>query len=673
MTRFTSLSLAAFIAFQSFASHGQPVAAPSGLDTAGMDASVRPQDDLFRAANGGWLKETPIPDDKSDIGTFIMLRDRSDERVHGILDELAAGWPKAAVEQKLARFYRGYMDEAAIDKAGLASVVPWFRRIDAVKTRHDLAVLLGQLRGIAAAPIGLRVSGDPKEPGMNRVLVLQSGLGLPDRDYYLNDDERFAKAREAYAAYLQAIFSASGDAQAAQSAQTVFALEKRLAQAQWSRVENRDPVKTYNPMTVAGLRHAAPGFDWPAYFKAAALPPLDRLSVAQPSYAKVAAQALQDVPLADWKLYLRARMLDGYSRVLPAAYREPAFAFHSKALQGLQQDKPRWQHAMRAVDEAMGQAVGQIYVERYFPPAAKQRMQQLVGNLMATYAESIDALSWMGPETRQRARAKLARYGSKIGYPDKWRDYSRLEVRDGDAFGNAVRAGRFEWEHEARQAGKPVDRSEWGISPQTVNAFYSPRRNEIIFPAAILQAPFFDMGADDATNYGAIGAVIGHEISHGFDDSGSQYDGAGRLDNWWTDADRSAFKALGDRLAAQFDAYEPISGRHVNGRLTLGENIADLSGLQIAYKAYHRSLDGKPAAVIDGLTGDQRFFFAWARNWRSKARDERRLLLLTSDPHSPGPYRTNGAAMNSDGFHEAFGVRPGDGMYKPSEERIRIW
>jgi putative endopeptidase len=667
--RFALVSFALLAMLQT----GLVQAAAGGIDLAGMDPEVRPQDDLFNATNGGWLKDTTIPDDKSDIGTFIVLRDRSDERVHAILDELAASSPTTGVEQKLAWFYRGYMDEAAIEKAGLAPAAPWLRRIDAVKNRRELAVLLGQLCGIAGAPIGLRVSGDPKEPGINRVFVMQGGLGLTDRDYYLNADERFGKAREAYLAYIEKLLSLSGDMQAAQSAQAVFAFEKRLAQAQWSRVDNRDPVKTYNPMTMAALRQAARGFDWPAYFKAAALPPLDKLSVMQPSYAQAAAKALNEVSLTDWKRYLRVRLLDSFARVLPAVHREAAFAFHGKALQGLQQDKPRWQHAMRAVDDGLGQAVGQIYVARHFPPAAKQRMQELVANLMATYAESIDALTWMSPETKQRAQAKLAKYGSKIGYPEKWRDYSKFDVREGDAFGNAARAGRFEWERMARQAGKPVDRSDWFISPQTVNAFYNPRQNEIVFPAAILQAPFFDMDADDAANYGAIGAVIGHEISHGFDDSGSQYDGDGSLNNWWTEADRKAFKALGDKLAAQFDAYEPLPGRHVNGRLTLGENIADLSGLQIAYKAYHRSLRGQAAPVLDGLSGDQRFFYAWARNWRGKVRDERRLMLLTSDTHSPSPYRANGAAVNSDGFQDTFGVKPGDRMYKPSKERIRIW
>ncbi|HEX6703935.1 MAG TPA: M13 family metallopeptidase [Albitalea sp.] len=646
----------------------------AGLDRAGFDTAVRPQDDLFQHANGQWIKSTPIPADKADYGIFIQLRDRSDERVRQLVEELSAkGAPAGSVEQKIGSFYRSYVDVAAIDKAGLAPLTPWLKQIDALKNHGELAVLMGKLQGIAATPVPAWVDADPKDPTTNRALTWQDGLGMPDRDYYLKDAERYAKARQAYRVYLTTLFRLSGDKQPERSAAAVYALEKRLAQAQWARVDNRDPVKTYNPMTVAQLAKAAPGFDWPAYFRAAALPRIDRLSVSQPSYVKAYAATVKATPLATWKLYLRAHLLDEQGKLLPQAFREARFAFRGKAIQGLEQEKPRWQDATTALDGALGEAVGQVYVAHHFPPENKARMQQLVDNLLASYGESIDGLTWMGPQTKQQAKEKLAKYVTKIGYPSKWRDYSRLEVRDGDAFGNAVRAGRFDYERVARKAGQPVDRTEWLITPQTVNAYYNPSLNEIVFPAAILEPPFFDMKADDAANYGAIGAIIGHEISHGFDDTGSQYDGDGRLRNWWTEADRKAFSALGDKLVAQYNQYEPVKGHKVNGRLTLGENIADLSGLQIAYKAYRRSLAGKEAPVIDGLSGDERFYLGFGQAWRNKTREERALQLLTVDPHSPDEFRANGAAINSDGYHQAFGTKPGDKMFKPGEERIRIW
>jgi len=654
---------------------GSAVAAAqsAGLDRSGFDAKVRPQDDLFKAVNGQWIKDTPMPADKADYGTFIQLRDRSDERVRKLVEELAAGKPSGGIEQKIGDYYRSYMDEAAIDKAGLAPVKPWFAQVDALKNKADLVVLMGRLQGIAGTPIVTWVDADPKEPGINRALTWQDGLGMPDRDYYLKDDPRFAKAREAYIGYVETLLRLAGDAKPAENAKQVFALEKRLAQAQWAKVDNRDAVKTYNPMTVAELAKKAPGLDWARFFKAAALPPLDRLSVSQPSYAIAVGKVVKETPIPAWQTYLRVRLLDSAADVLPKEYRDASFAFHGKAIKGLQQEQPRWQKATKSLDGALGEAVGQMYVAKHFPPAYKARMQELVANLLNAYGQSIDALSWMSPETKVRAKDKLGRYMTKIGYPDKWRDYTALEVRAGDAFGNAARAGRFEYERHALRAGKPVDRTEWGMTPQTVNAYYNPSFNEIVFPAAILEPPFFDMSADDAVNYGAIGAVIGHEISHGFDDQGSQFDGEGKLNNWWTEADRKAFDALGEKLVAQYSAYEPLPGHKLNGKLTLGENIADLSGLQIAYKAYHLSLGGKPAPVIDGLSGDQRFFYGWSQAWREKTREERALQLLTTDPHSPPEFRANGAAVNNDAFHDAFGTKPGDGMFKPSGERIRIW
>ncbi len=645
----------------------------SGLDLELADKTVRPQDDLFRAGNGKWLATTEIPADKSSYGAFMQLRDLSDQRVRAIIEELAKGkHPAGAVEQKIGDYFAAYMDTAAIDKAGLAPVKPLLDSIAAIKDREQLAVWLGAHVGSVGVPVPLGIEADFKQPTINRLITWQGGLGLPDRDYYLKkDDERMAKARGAYETYLQTLAREAGLQEG--SVQRVLAIEQRLAEAQWAKVDLRDPVKLYNPMTPAELAAQAPGFAWSSYFKAALLPDVDKLSVSQPSYVVAAAKVLDETPLDDLKAYLTLRALDARADVLPQAIRDAAFAFHGTALTGAKAERPRWQKAVDNVNGALGEAVGQVYVQRHFPAADKARMLTLVNNLLAAYKTSIDRLTWMTPATKAAAQDKLSKYMVKIGYPDNWRDYSKLEVRAGDALGNDERANDFNWRREAAKAGKPVDRREWAITPQTVNAYYNPTLNEIVFPAAILQPPFYNPKGDDAVNYGGIGGVIGHEISHGFDDQGSQFDGDGALRNWWSDADRKAFEAVTSKLVAQYDAYEPLPGKHVNGRLTLGENIADLSGLQIAYKAYQRSLGGKPAPVIDGLTGAQRFFMGWSQAWREKSRDERRLQTLTVDPHSPPEFRANGAAVNHDGFHEAFKTKPGDKMYKAAGERIRIW
>ena len=647
----------------------------SGLDTAGFDPSVRVQDDLFRAANGSWLKNTEIPADKAEYGTFIQLRDLSDKRVRAIVDELATRqFPKGSVEQKVGAFYSSFLDTAAIDKAGVAPIKPMLAEIDALKTPKAMAQWMGRAQGRLETPVQLWVLGDFKEPTVNRALTWQGGLGLPDRDYYLKkDDERLAKARAAYETYLTTLARLAGLAQPAEMAKKVMAIEQKIAEAHWDKVDNRNMVKIYNPMTPAELAKTAPGFDWAAFMESAALANVDRLSVSQPSATVAIAKLLGEVPLADWKVYLKMQSLDAAAPVLPQAFRDARFAFRGTALTGTKEQKPRWQQGITELNGALGEAVGQIYVARHFSPAHKARMQELVGNLLASYKESIDGLTWMTPATKAQAQDKLSKYMTKIGYPDNWRDYGKLEVRPGDALGNTVRSARFEWERVAAKAGKRVDRTEWGMTPQTVNAYYNGTLNEIVFPAAILEPPFFDMAADDAANYGAIGAIIGHEISHGFDDQGSQFDGEGVLRNWWTDEDRKAFEAVGAKLVAQYETYEPLPGKRLNGKLTLGENIADLSGLQIAYKAYLRSLKGKAAPVIGGTTGQQRFFLGWSQGWREKTREERALQLLTIDPHSPPEFRANGAAVNHDGFHEAFGTKAGDKMFKSPEERIRIW
>lgn len=526
----------------------------SGLDLELADKTVRPQDDLFRAGNGKWLATTEIPADKSSYGAFMQLRDLSDQRVRAIIEELAKGkHPAGAVEQKIGDYFAAYMDTAAIDKAGLAPVKPLLDSIAAIKDREQLAVWLGAHVGSVGVPVPLGIEADFKQPTINRLITWQGGLGLPDRDYYLKkDDERMAKARGAYETYLQTLAREAGLQEG--SVQRVLAIEQRLAEAQWAKVDLRDPVKLYNPMTPAELAAQAPGFAWSSYFKAALLPDVDKLSVSQPSYVVAAAKVLDETPLDDLKAYLTLRALDARADVLPQAIRDAAFAFHGTALTGAKAERPRWQKAVDNVNGALGEAVGQVYVQRHFPAADKARMLTLVNNLLAAYKTSIDRLTWMTPATKAAAQDKLSKYMVKIGYPDNWRDYSKLEVRAGDALGNDERANDFNWRREAAKAGKPVDRREWAMTPQTVNAYYNPTLNEIVFPAAILQPPFYNPKGDDAVNYGGIGGVIGHEISHGFDDQGSQFDGDGALRNWWSDADRKAFEAVTSKLVAQYDA-----------------------------------------------------------------------------------------------------------------------
>jgi len=646
----------------------------SGLDRAGMDPAARPQDDLFDAMNGAWVARTDIPADKASWGAFYQLREASDQAVKGLVEGLAATRPAAGSnDQKVDDFYRAFNDTAAIDKAGLAPVQAELARVAAIADARDLAAWIGGAEGVVDTPVGIRVDSDPKDPTVYVANLQQSGLGLGDRDYYLKDDPSFASKRAAYLAYLGKLFALSGDAQSAEHAQQVVALERKLAEAQWGRAETRDADKAYNPKSPAELDTLAPGFDWAAFRAAAQLPANATLVVRQPAYATAFAALAKSEPLDTWKLYARAQVLDAAAPVLPEDFRAAAFEFHDRAMHGLQQPLPRWQQAIAAMNPLLGEATGQLYVAKYFPPASRERVRGLVDNLMKSYATSIDGLSWMSPATKKAAHEKLSKYALKIGYPDKWRDYTAYDVRAGDAFGNLRRGAACEYRRQVARVGGKVDRSEWHMTPQTVNAYYNRGANEIVFPAAILQPPFFNPAADDAVNYGGIGVVIGHEISHGFDDQGSKFDGDGRLRNWWTDADRKAFEAVTSRLVAQYHGYEPLPGHPLDGRLTLGENIADLSGLQISYKAYELSLGGKPAPVIDGLTGEQRFFYGFAQVWREKTRDERTLESIVTNPHSTGRFRADGAAINADGFHQAFGTKPGDRMWKAPDDRIRLW
>lgn len=647
----------------------------SGLDLPGFDQTVRAQDDLYRHSSGIWLQTTTIPADRSErLGTNMPAV--VDQRIRAIVQDLGTR-PQArgSSGQKISDYYAAYQDTVAIEKAGLEPIRPLLAEIAAIETPQQLASWVGSAQGQIETPIWLWGGfADFMDPGLNRVMAWQGGLGLPDRDYYLRlDDAQLGKARAAYLTYLTQLAQLSGQARPAEMAQRVLALETRLAQAHAPLNEARDPARMYNPLTAEELMVKAPGFDWEAYLTAARLPHGDKVTVTQLNAAIATAQLFADLPLEDWKAYFALRSLDAAAQVLPARFRAAHFDFHGKAITGAQVEPPRAERALEQVSWALNEALAQQYVERHFPAAHKQKVETIFRNVLAAYQQLMADNSWMEPSTKAAALDKLSKYKAKIGHPDHWRDYAALDVRAGDAFGNQQRAKRFEWAIKAAASGKPMDRKAWAMSPLVVNAFYDPMGNEILLTAGILQAPLFDMQADDAVNYGAIGATIGHEISHGFDNMGSQFDGDGVMRQWWSEADRQTFSALGTRLVEQFNGFEALPGKTVNGQLTLPENIADLVGLQIAFKAYQTSLNGKPAPRIDGYTGEQRFFLSFAQSWRVKRRDEHTLQLLISDPHSPPEFRANGTARNIDGFHEAFGTQTGDKMFKPAAERVRLW
>lgn len=654
---------------------GQPPA-ELGIDTTNFDRSVRPQDDFYRFVNGTWMKETKIPADKSTYGSFVELRDKSDDALKAILEDAAA---KRDVQpgselQKIRDYYLSYLDTARIQALGIQPVRPELARIDQLRSKQALPELFAHLDRIGVqTPFSFFVSQDAKQATRYIAYVSQSGLGLPDRDYYFKDGEKFAQTRAAYLDYIATLLRLSGEKQPEAAAKRIMAFEMALAEHHWDRAKNRDRDLTYNPKSVAELEKMTPAFSWDTFLQASDAASTPAVVVRQPDYLTAMNRVLAATPLGTMKEYLRFKLLDSYADELSTPFVDARFAFRGKTLQGLEQQEPRWKRAVNATEDALGEAVGKLYVERNFDPASKRQMEELVSNLRAAFRQGIDDLEWMTPATQREAQAKLAKFNTKIGYPDKWRDYSALAVDPTDLVGNEMRENQFAYARMVDRLGKPIDRAEWGMTPQTVNAYYSSTMNEIVFPAAILQPPFFDPQADDATNYGAIGAVIGHEISHGFDDQGRKSDGLGNLRDWWSPADTKAFQQRADRLGAEYDAFSPIPGMNVNGKLTMGENIGDLSGLAVAYKAYKISLNGKPAPVIGGFTGDQRFFMGWAQVWRSLQREDALRQRLLTDPHSPPEYRVNGVLRNMQAFMDAFDVKPGDGMYLPPEERVTIW
>lgn len=642
---------------------------------AAPQTAVRIQDDLYLAVNGAWLAQSVIPANRSE-SYGVEMPDVVDQRVRGIIEQFSSRpQPPRSGASKVGRYYAAYLDTRAIDRAGLAPIRPVLAEIDALRNPRALAQWMGRVQGRIETPVWLWGGfADFKDPSRNRVMLWQGGLGLPSRDYYLSrDDGAFAKALGAYREYLATLASLAGVVQPAHTAERVVALEQRMAALHLPLEQARDPALMYRPMNAQELMQFAPGIDWPAFMQAAAMPAGEQVTVAQSPAVKAIAALFAETPLEDWKAYFKLRSLDEAAPVLPKAFRDARFAFRGAALGGATSESPRAEASISETGSALGDALAAAYVERYFPASQKARVSAMVDNLLGAYRELIAESTWMTPATREQALAKLSRYKAKIGYPDHWRDYAGLEVRQGDALGNRHRARRYEWEFKAAQAGKPMQRDAWAMSPLTVNAFYDPMLNEINLPASLLQAPLFDMAADDAANYGGIGVQIAHEISHGFDTMGAQFDGDGVMRNWWSDADRKAFEQIGRRLQAQYSAYEALPGKHVNGAMTLPENMADLTGLQVAFKAYQRATAGKPQPVVDGYSGEQRFFLHYAQSWRKKARDERVLQLLASDPHAPNQFRANGPAVNLDDFHRVFATQPGDGMYKAAGERIRTW
>ena len=647
----------------------------SGIDLSTIDHTVRPQDDLYQHVNGAWLKATEIPDDRPLEGTFTALRDGSEIAVRDIIEEAAAkGADATGIERKIGDLYNSFMDEAAVEGKDMEPIRARLAEVFATGSVPDLIALAGRLfRADVGGLFYIYPAPDAGNPDRVLLYTGQGGLGLPDESYYR--EEKFAPIVSAYTAHVEKMFDLAGVADPQGAAGRVVQLETKLASHHWDNVTLRDPQKTYNLKTAEEASELFPLLG--TWFDAAGIDADKRaeIVVSTPDFFTGAAGLLNEVPVETWQEWLAMRVISGAAPYLSSSFVDANFAFYGTTISGTPRNKDRWKRGVAVVEAALGEAVGQIYVARHFPETHKARMQTLVANLIEAYRRSITGVGWMGEDTKAEALRKLEAFRAKIGYPDKWIDYSAVEIDPNDLLGNVERAHNADVDRHLDEVGKPVDRTKWLMTPQTVNAYYHPMMNEIVFPAAILQPPFFTADADDAVNYGGIGAVIGHEIGHGFDDQGSQFDGGGALRNWWTDQDRQAFEALTARLVAQYDALSPTAapGHHVNGRLTLGENIGDLAGLTIAYKAYQISLDGKEPEVLDGLTGQQRFFASWAAGWRQVIRQEEAIRRLATDPHSPNEFRTNAIAKNLDSFHEAFEVTEDDGMWMPAAERVSIW
>jgi len=653
----------------------QPSGPRSGVELDKFDPAIAPGDDFYLHVNGRWLASTAIPADKSNYGAFTILDDEAQANLRQLIEEAAnTDAAPGSDTQKVGGFYNSFMDEARLEQLGSTPLASALAELDAVASKNDLLLMTAQLNRVGVQiPAAIYINNDEKQSDQYITYITQSGLGLPDRDWYLStDDATHDEARTAYRGYITQVLELAGYARAAAAPDSIMGIERLIAAAHWDRVQNRQAELTYNKRTLAELQVMAPGIEWASLLQGLGVEEATFV-VNQPSFIEALDDIWLEQPLEVWKDYYAFKTVDAFAAYLSDAFVQAQFDFEGRVLGGQEALEPRWKRGVNAVDMALGEVVGKLYVERHFQEASKQRMDQLIENLREAFRTGIDELEWMTPETKAKAQEKLARFNTKIGYPDAWKDYAGLSVTAEDLVGNVMRSRRLEHEREVSKLGKPIDRSEWFMTPHTVNAYYNPPMNEIVFPAAILQSPFFNVEADDAVNYGGIGAVIGHEFSHGFDDQGRKYDGNGNLNDWWTEADAAAFSERAQKLVAQYAAIEVLPGKFLNGEFTLGENIGDLSGLAVAYKAYRRSLNGAEAPVIDGYTGDQRFFIGWAQVWRRLYRDENLEVRLTTDPHSHSEARTNAIVRNFDAWYEAFDVQPGTALYLPPEERVKIW
>ena len=649
-----------------------PALGSFGVDLSAIDPSTAPGDDFYTHVNGTWLATFKIPDEYSSYGSFTVLAERSEARLKSIIEsDATAKAPPASDGQKVRDFYAAYTDTAAINEKGLLPLAADLAAIDSLMTPQDAAIAFFNPAWRAKSPIGTFVGVDAKRPDSYAVYLGQSGLGLPNRDYYL--EGKFADKQQKYKSYIAATLARAEIADANIAAEEIYAMELKIAQAHWDPAKRRNRDLTYNLKTIEQLENFAPDAPWRAMLSAAELGAVDEVIVREDDAVAKTAAIIAATPIATLRNYLKFHLINSNADVLPAEFDDANFAFYGTEIRGTPVQKERWKRAAAAIDNSLGEAVGKIYVEQYFPAASKAKMNDLVANLRTALGQRLESLAWMEDATRAKAKEKLEKFTAKIAYPDKWRDYGALEIAADDAYGNAKRAQKFEWDFDVSRIGGPVDRSEWGMTPQTVNAYYSPTLNEIVFPAAILQEPFFDPNADAAVNYGGIGAVIGHEIGHGFDDQGRKSDGDGVLRDWWMPEDAKRFEQRADKLGAQYASYEPIEGFTINPGLTMGENIGDIGGLAMAYHAYKLSLDGKEAPVIDGYTGDQRFFLAWAQVWKRIVRDEQLKNQIATDPHSPAQFRVNGVVRNMDAWYNAFGVTPDNKLWLPPEDRVQIW
>lgn len=646
------------------------------LDPANMDKNVQPGENFYRYANGAWLNSNPIPASETRWGSFNELQENNYKALHTLLEEAAANRnaAKGSKEQKVGDFYRSGMDTEGIEKAGIRPVTAHLSRIDAIGSQDALLkeIAFEHTQGIGPV-FSFYVAPDDKKVTQQIVQFFQGGIGMPDRDYYFKTDARTEKIRTAYQKYLVDMFTLIGESDPKAAASAVYELEKALAGASMTRVEMRDPYKLYNKFNVAGISQATPGINWSNLFSQLGIKGQDSMIVGQPEFFKEVGKQMSATPLSTWKQYLKFHLVNDLAPYLSSNFDDLRFDFYGRTVRGQQAQKDRWKRVLNVVDGSVGELLGQMYVDRNFKPEAKKRMLELVNNLQSTYADRIQRLDWMSDVTKKKAMTKLNTFMKKIGYPDKWRDYSKLQVVPNDYVKNVLAASAFEYNYNLAKLGRPVDKKEWGMTPPTVNAYYNPAFNEIVFPAGILQYPFFDFSADDAVNYGGIGAVIGHEMTHGFDDQGRQYDADGNLNDWWTESDAKQFTDKANVVVQQFNNYTVLDTVHVNGELTLGENLADLGGLAIAYEAFGKTQQAKKNEKIDGFTPQQRFFLSWAQVWRANTRPEEMAARIVTDPHSPNELRCNGPLSNMTEFYEAFGIKPGDKMYREQGQRAKVW